>query len=85
VAKRTANIDHAYQKAVSYSQYSIYNNCEYQWYLSYIKKESSFTHSIHTVYGTSMHETLQEYLRVIGETSSHERGWQSIVINQGSW
>lgn len=69
MARRVANINHAYQKAVSYSQYSIYNNCQYQWYLTYIKKQSAFSHTIHTVYGTSMHETLQEYLRVMYEDS----------------
>jgi len=67
--KRVANINHAYQKAVSYSQYSIYNNCQYQWYLTYIKKHQAFTNSIYTVYGTAMHETLQEFLKVMYEDS----------------
>lgn len=67
--KRVADINYAYQKAVSYSQYSIYTNCEYQWYLTYIKKHQTFTNSIYTVYGTSVHETLQEYLKTMYENS----------------
>lgn len=69
MARRVANIDYAYQKAVSYSQYSTYTNCQYQWYLMYIKKHQVYTHSIYTIYGTSVHETLQEYLRLMYEDS----------------
>lgn len=67
--KPKIDINWAYQKAVSYSQYSIYSQCQYQWYLSYIKKQSSFKPSIYLVYGTAMHETIQEYLRVMYEKS----------------
>ena len=70
--KRVANINYAYQKAVSYSQYSIYSNCQYQWYLTYIKKNQVYTSSIYTVYGTAMHETLQEFLKVMYERSIKE-------------
>lgn len=67
--KPKIDINWAYQKAVSYSQYSIYKQCNYQWYLSYIKKESSFKPSIYLVYGTAMHETIQSYLKKMYETS----------------
>jgi hypothetical protein len=67
--KPKININWAYQKAVSYSQYSIYKQCQYQWYLSYIKKESSFKPSIYLVYGTAMHETIQTYLKTMYDKS----------------
>lgn len=63
------DINYAYQKAVSYSQYSIYKQCEYQWYLTYIKKESSFKPSIYLCYGTSMHEVIQSYLQIMYDKS----------------
>jgi hypothetical protein len=31
-------IDYRYQKTVSYSQYSLFNQCPHQWYLKYVKK-----------------------------------------------
>ena len=67
--KPKININWAYQKAVSYSQYSIYRQCQYQWYLSYIMKESSFKPSIYLVYGTAMHETIQTYLQTMYDKS----------------
>jgi hypothetical protein len=67
--KPNININWAYQKAVSYSQYSIYKQCPYQWHLSYIKKQSKFKPSIYLIYGTSMHETIQTYLKTMYETS----------------
>lgn len=35
------------------------------WKLNYVDKLSVFTDNIHTMFGTSMHEVLQEYLRVM--------------------
>jgi hypothetical protein len=63
------DINYAYQKAVSYSQYSIYKQCQHQWYLTYIKKESSFKPSIYLIYGTSMHEVIQSYLQIMYDKS----------------
>jgi hypothetical protein len=67
--KHKINIDWSRQKTVSYSQYSIYKQCEYQWYLSYIKKQSSFKPSVYLVYGQSMHETIQTYLQTMYDKS----------------
>jgi hypothetical protein len=50
---------------LSYSQLSQYLNCNHQWYLSYVKKLSSYKPSIHTVFGTALHETLQEWLLTV--------------------
>jgi len=54
-----------FNKYVSYSQYSMYYKCPRSWKLAYIdnlrKKESN----IHLVFGTAMHETIQDYLEMM--------------------
>ena len=52
-------------KHISYSQYSQWAVCPYRWKLNYIDKLRQFTDSIHTMFGTSMHEVLQTYLTVM--------------------
>jgi len=47
---------------VSFSQYSMWHGCPQQYKLSYIDELSQSGGSIHTIFGTAMHETLQEYL-----------------------
>jgi hypothetical protein len=69
MAKAKLEINYAYQKAVSFSQYSMYNNCQYQWYLAYVKKQKVFKPGIHLLYGTSLHEALQEFLRLMYDES----------------
>ncbi len=52
-------------KTVSFSQYAMWLKCPQQWKLSYIDKLAPYEASIHTVFGTGIHEALQEYLRVL--------------------
>jgi hypothetical protein len=47
---------------VSFSQYSMWSSCPQHYKLQYIDKLSESTSNIHLVFGTAMHETLQEYL-----------------------
>ncbi len=47
---------------VSFSQYSMWSSCPQQYKLSYIDGLSQSTSNIHSVFGSAMHETLQEYL-----------------------
>mgnify|MGYP000010601380 FL=1 len=47
---------------VSFSQYSMWSNCPQQYKLSYIDGLSTSKSNIHSVFGSAMHETLQEYL-----------------------
>lgn len=61
----TEGIDWSKQKVVSYSQYSMYSQCQHRWYLEYIKKQKVFKPGISLVFGTSLHEVVQEYLRVM--------------------
>ena len=62
----------AKKKSISYSQFSQWDKCPYMWKLSYVDKLSVFTDNIYTLFGTSMHEVLQEYLRVMYTKSIKE-------------
>jgi hypothetical protein len=52
-------------KRISYSQYSQWVTCPHKWKLNYIDELGEYTDSIHTLFGTSMHEVLQTYLTVM--------------------
>lgn len=58
-------IDYKLQKSISYSQTLAYNTCPHQWALSYIKNLQEYKPSIHTVFGTAMHETIQHWLTLL--------------------
>jgi len=57
---------------VSYSQYNLWSQCPYRWKLLYIDGLREFTDSIHTMFGTSMHEVLQFYLHIMYTQSIKE-------------
>ena len=63
-------INFAYQKNISYSQMSIFRSCPYRWKLQYKDKIKRFNSSIHTVFGTAIHEAMQHYLDVMYEKSA---------------
>ena len=47
---------------ISYSQFSQWDKCPHMWKLNYVDKLGTFTDNIYTVFGTSVHETIQAYL-----------------------
>ena len=49
-------------KQVSYSQYSLWKQCPYQWKLQYVDKIKPTDPSIHLIFGSAMHEAIQTYL-----------------------
>ena len=57
-------INFAFQRNISYSQMSIFRGCAHRWKLQYKDKIKKFDSSIHTVFGTSIHETIQHYLDI---------------------
>lgn len=65
-------INYAFENSVSYSQYSIYKSCPFKWYLAYCKKLRIYEATINTVFGKAMHETLQNFLKVMFTESSVE-------------
>jgi hypothetical protein len=72
-------VDYKYQNTVSYSQYSVYRRCPHQWYLAYLKGLAPYQASIHTVFGTAIHETLQHYLKVMYEQSGAAADREDII------
>lgn len=52
-------------KHISYSQLSSFETCPKQWYLTYVKNLAPYKPSIHAVFGTAMHETIQSWLEVL--------------------
>lgn len=47
---------------ISYSQYSIWANCPQAWKVQYVDGVRFNDASIHTIFGTSMHEVIQDWL-----------------------
>ena len=56
-------------KKTSYSQFNTYAQCPHRWYLKYAKKLFPFDSSIDSVFGTSIHETMQYYLELLYNNS----------------
>jgi hypothetical protein len=50
---------------VSFSQYGMWSSCPQQYKLNYIDKLGESSSNIHTIFGSSMHETIQHYLSVM--------------------
>ena len=71
-SKELPQVNYAFQKSISYSQFSMFRECPKKWSLQYREGHKQFTSSIHTVFGTALHETLQEYLTVMYEKSGAE-------------
>ncbi len=60
--EKNETIEDTKKRTVSYSQYKIYSTCPKQWRLQYVDFKQPFTDSIDTVFGTAIHETIQEWL-----------------------
>ena len=58
-------MNEAKQKTVSYSQFSLYAKCPHRWELDYLQNRRVYEQSIHTIFGTAFHTTLQNYLTVM--------------------
>ena len=47
---------------ISYSQFAMWDKCPYTWKANYVDKAETFKGNIYTLFGSSIHETLQAYL-----------------------
>ena len=65
-------VNYAYEKAISYSQLSMYRSCPQKWALQYRDGHYTSESSIHMTFGTALHETIQNYLDVMYEKSGAE-------------
>ena len=52
-------VNYAFQKNISYSQYSMWKKCPKQWALQYRDGHKKYTPSVHTVFGKALHEALK--------------------------
>ncbi len=52
-------------KHISYSQLSSFATCQKQWYWTYVKNLAPYQPSVHAVFGTAMHETIQTWLTAL--------------------
>lgn len=50
---------------ISFSQYAMWLNCPMAWKLKYVDGHRLDDSSIHTVFGTAMHESIQEWLDIL--------------------
>ena len=66
---QSPEINYSFQRSVSYSQYSLWASCPHKWYLTYVENKQPYQASIHTVFGTAFHETLQAYITTMYEES----------------
>lgn len=82
---KNKKIDYNTEKSISYSQFSMYLSCPHKWYLTYIKKLAPYQPSIHTVFGTAIHETIQKWITVMYEKSikaSSELDLPSLLVER---
>lgn len=63
-------IDYRTEKNISASQILMYDECPHKWKLSKIDKLQIYTPSVHTVFGTAMHETIQDWLHIMYNQSA---------------
>lgn len=53
------------KKRVSYSQFSNWFNCPHRWYLDFVKGLRKYDDSVHTCFGTAVHEVIQHYIQTL--------------------
>ena len=53
------------QKTISYSQFSLYAKCPRRWKFDYLDNLRVYEQTVHTIFGTAFHNTLQNYLTVM--------------------
>lgn len=52
---------------VSYSQFSNWNECPFRWYLNYPLQHRYYEPNINLLFGSSMHDTIQFYIKAMYE------------------
>ena len=65
-------INYATEKAISYSQMSMFLSCPRKWSLQYRDGYYTSEQSIHMTFGTALHEVIQHYITTIYDVSGAE-------------
>lgn len=58
------------KRVISFSQWHKFHTCPRSWELTYIHKAAPRRESIHVVFGSALHETMQLYIRTMYEKSA---------------
>ena len=72
-------LNYGYQKNVSFSQLSMFRQCPKKWSLQYKEGHKQYTPTIHTVFGTALHEAVQHYLTVMYDKSAAAADREDII------
>ena len=73
-------------KTVSFSQYAMHKKCPHQWELAYLKKLHVYSDSIHTIFGTAVHDVLQKYIALLcWPTFSMYGNWVGFCYSSLGW
>lgn len=70
--KSEREVNYGYEKAISYSQMSMYRSCPKKWALQYRDGHKISEQSIHMTFGTAIHEAIQHYLDTMYDVSGAE-------------
>ena len=67
--KSVREVNYGYEKAISYSQLSMYRSCPKKCSLQYRDGHKTSEQSIHMTFGTAVHEAIQHYLDTMYDKS----------------
>ena len=70
IKKSEREVNYGYEKAISYSQMSMYRSCPHKWALQYRDGHKISEQSIHMTFGTAIHEAIQHYLDIMYDSSA---------------
>jgi RecB family exonuclease len=70
--KSEREVNYGYEKAISFSQMSMYRSCPKKWALQYRDGHKISEQSIHMTFGTAIHEAIQHYLDTMYDVSGAE-------------
>jgi len=70
IKKSEREVNYGYEKAISYSQMSMYRSCPKKWALQYRDGHKISEQSIHMTFGTAIHEAIQHYLDIMYDSSA---------------
>lgn len=72
-------VNFAYQRVVSFSQFALYTKCPHSWYMQKIKKVIPDIPNLHFVFGTAIHTTLEHYFKIMYEKSGAAADREDII------
>lgn len=72
-------MDHSYQKSISYSQISTYVQCPLKWSLQYRDGHYKFESTINTTFGTAIHNSMEIFLDTLYNKSGVEADDMDLV------